>query len=59
MKLEIELTDKQALCMAQFIKRIGYTDVESLARSVQEAEDTLEAFSEVGYGLSKAGVNPR
>lgn len=59
MKIEIELTGGQALSLAQFIKRVGYFDAERLARSVQEAEDMLEALSEVEYGLSKAGYEPR
>lgn len=61
MKLEIELTEKQAEDLALFLKRVGYSDAQRLSNPHQKEQpyDMLEAISVVQAGLADKGFAPR
>lgn len=59
--LKIELTDKQAWDLAQFLKRISYSDVQRTANPNRpnEVDDMLDSLSVVERSLNEAGYAPR
>lgn len=57
--VELLLGDAQALALAQLVKRIGWSDMRSLAVSDEETYLMREAVGEVAKALAAAGYAPR
>ena len=57
--VELLLDDAQALALAQLVKRIGWSDMRSLAVSDDEAYLMRDAVSEVAKALAAEGYAPR
>jgi len=55
----IELTDAQALAIAQFLKRAGLSDYRNLAVDQDEAATMLCAGEVIRKALAEAGWSPR
>ena len=53
--VELLLDDAQALALAQLVKRIGWSDMRSLAVSDDEAYLMRDAVSEVAKALAAEG----
>jgi hypothetical protein len=58
-RLAFELTDEQALNLAQFLKRVGFSDFRAKAQFDAEAYDMQEAASQVAEALARVGYAPR
>ena len=58
-RLVVELTDAQAWHLAQFLKRVGFTDFRSNAQDDDEAYAMDEAADLVAVALADAGYAPR
>jgi hypothetical protein len=57
--IEVELPDDLAMALAQFLKRVGYSDYLSLAIDKQEAYETVDAGEKVRKALADKGFAPR
>ena len=57
--VELLLGDAQALALAQLVKRIGWSEMRSLAVSEDEAYLMRDAVSEVAKALAAEGYAPR
>ena len=57
--VELLLDDAQALALAQLVKRIGWSEMRSLAVSEDEAYLMRDAVSEVAKALAAEGYAPR
>ena len=57
--VELLLDDAQALALAQLVKRIGWSEMRSLAVSDDEAYLMRDAVSEVAKALAAEGYAPR
>lgn len=57
--LEVELTESQALALAQFFKRAGLSDYRDKAVNEEEAYQMQEGGLELQKGLVKLGFDPR
>lgn len=55
----VELTDEQALALAQFLKRSIWTDIRQSAANDEEAYLMRDAFNTMQYALACAGYSPR
>lgn len=55
----IELPDDLAMALAQFVKRVGYSDYVSLAIDKQEAYEMVDAGEKVRKALADKGFAPR
>jgi hypothetical protein len=53
------LTDAQACQLAQFLKRMGFSDFRSKAKFDEEAYTMQEAANRVADALHEAGYSPR
>ena len=58
-KIDIELTEPAAMALAQFIKRVGFTDFKENAVDDPEAYLMRDGVSEVQTALARHGFNPR
>ena len=58
-KVEFELTDAQALALAQFVKRVRWTEVRQNAVGDDEADLMMDAMYEVAKALAAVGYAPR
>ena len=58
-KVEFILTDAQALALAQFVKRVRWTEVRQNAVGDDEADLMMDAMNEVAKALAQAGYAPR
>ena len=58
-KVEFELTAAQALALAQFVKRVRWTEVRQNAVGDDEADLMMDAMYEVAKALAEAGYAPR
>ncbi|ECI0568026.1 hypothetical protein UM74_25025 [Salmonella enterica subsp. enterica serovar Typhimurium] len=58
-KVEFELTGEQALALAQFVKRVRWTEVRQNAVGDDEADLMMDAMSELAKALADAGYAPR
>lgn len=58
-ELKCELTDWQALALAQFVKRAGYYDFRRCAVNEEEAYEMMHACDQVRDGLARIGYRPR
>ena len=57
--LAVTLTDAQAWHLAQFLKRVGFTDFRSNAQDNDEAYAMRDAADRVRVALADAGYAPR
>lgn len=55
----VELNEELAVALAQFVKRVGFSDMRSNAVDDQEAYLIRDAIDRVRIGLAKAGFAPR
>lgn len=58
-KLTINLTDEQALALAQFLKRAGLSDYRSLSANKEEAYLMVGAGEAIREELRQGGFEPR
>lgn len=54
-----ELSDGEAWALAQFVKRVGWTEMRSNAVDEAEAEEMRSAIEKLQRALADAGVVPR
>lgn len=57
--ISTELTDQQAWDLAQFFKRVSFSDVRSNAVDNDEAYRMLDAINRIAKALREAGFCPR
>ncbi len=57
--ISLDLKDNQAWALAELVKRIGFTDLRSLAASDAEAYEMAEAIGQVHKALAAEGIDPR
>lgn len=57
--LQVELPDELAWALAQFLKRLGYSDCRHLAVSDEEARQMIDATEAVRAALARVGYAPR
>ena len=57
--LAVELTDAQAWNLAQFLKRVGFSDFRTNAQDDDEAYAMRDAADRVAVALREAGYAPR
>lgn len=55
----LELTPQEALALAQFVKRVCWTEVRQNAVGDDEADLMMDAMREVAKALAEAGYAPR
>lgn len=58
-QVALELTEDQALALAQFLKRIGYSDIRTLSVDGSEAHTMRAALYSVQRAVNHAGFDPR
>jgi len=59
MKINIELSDDEALAFAQFLKRLRFDISRSLATNDNEAWLMMSASEAIRKGLAESGISPR
>lgn len=59
MIIRLELNEEQACALAQFLKRVGYSDYRTLAASEQEAYAMQEAGEQLRTALAEQDIAPR
>lgn len=57
--VQLELCDEQALALAQFVKRLGFSEIRVNAVDEQEAYQMRDAIDALRYQLAHAGYAPR
>jgi metal-responsive CopG/Arc/MetJ family transcriptional regulator len=57
--LTVELNDELANALAQFVKRVGFSEMRSNAVDDVEAYLIRDAIDRVRMGLANAGFSPR
>lgn len=57
--LEMNLTEAQAMALAQLVKRISYRELRTNASSDSEADRMHEAVAELQDALARIGYAPR
>ena len=57
--LAVELTDTQAWHLAQFLKRVGFSDFRTNAQDDEEAYAMRDAADRIAVALREAGFAPR
>jgi len=57
--LYIVLSDENAWALAQFVKRVGFSDCRPLAVSEEEAWQMIHAAEILRCALAEAGYTPR
>lgn len=55
----VELTDSQALALAQFVKRVGWQEFRACAVDDDEAYAIRSAVDQVQRALAEQGYSPR
>lgn len=58
-EVKLELTDGQALALAQFVKRVGWAEFRNNAVDDDEAYAIRDAVDQVMKALREAGYSPR
>ena len=58
-EVKLELTDGQALALAQFVKRVGWSEFRNNAVDDDEAYAIRDAVDQVMKALAEAGYAPR
>ena len=59
MNITLDITPAQAMALAQYLKRAGFTDYRLRAVSDDEAYDMLEAAEKLREELARNGYAPR
>jgi hypothetical protein len=59
MNFQVELSDEQAWALAEFLKRVGYSDWRSLAVSDEEAWQMRQAADQLRKELTLQEYAPR
>lgn len=59
LNITVELTNNQALALAQFVKRVPLSDLRSNAQDEEDAYVMQGALEQVRKALSEQGFNPR
>jgi hypothetical protein len=57
--MNAELTDTEAMALAQFVKRVGWQEIRSCAVSNNEAYFIRDAIGKVQTNLKELGYAPR
>lgn len=57
--LNFELDESQALALAQFVKRVGWSEIRENAVSDEEAYTMRYALGELAKALRESGYSPR
>lgn len=57
--LNAEIPADEAEALAEFLKRVGYSDFRSLAKSDEEAYLMQAGAAKVAKALAEAGYDPR
>ena len=57
--VKVELTDEQALALAQFVKRVGFSECDANAVDKDEAYLMIDALNAVRRELAEVGYAPR
>lgn len=57
--IKINFLDNEAEALAQFLKRAGFSDFRSLAKSDEEAYAMQSAALKIAQSLSEVGYSPR
>ena len=55
----VELSEEQAIALAQFVKRVGFAEMRSNAIDDFEAYEMRDAIDRLRIGLANAGFSPR
>lgn len=55
----VELSEEQAIALAQFAKRVGFEEMRSNALDDFEAYEMRDAIDRLRIGLANAGFSPR
>lgn len=58
-QITVTINDAQALALAQFVKRVRWTEVRQNAVGDDEADLMMDAMNEVAKALAEAGYAPR
>jgi hypothetical protein len=58
-RINVTINDEQALALAQFVKRVRWTEVRQNAVGDDEADLMMDAMNEVAKALAEAGYAPR
>ena len=58
-EIKVELTDNQAEALAQFVKRVGWSEFRACAVDDAEAHEIRSAVDQVMRALRDAGYAPR
>ncbi|MBW2011201.1 MAG: hypothetical protein JRI32_06030 [Deltaproteobacteria bacterium] len=57
--ITVEMTESEAMALAQFLKRVGFTDFRSNAVSEDEAYTMIDASEKIRKELAEVGFAPR
>ncbi len=57
--VSVRLPCAEALALAQFVKRVGFSEIRDCAANDNEAYEIRSALSKVREGLADAGFAPR
>ncbi len=57
--IDLTLPDEQAMALAEFLKRAGYSDYRALAVNEQQAYDMQAAGEQLRQALAERGYAPR
>lgn len=57
--VEFKVSEKEALALAQFVKRIGFSEMSDKAAGSEEAYLMLYGINALQRGLAEAGFAPR
>ncbi len=57
--ITVELTEHEAMALAQFIKRVGWSDVRANAVDDRDCSLMMDALRRVQCSLAEEGFNPR
>lgn len=55
----VELSEEQAIALAQFVKRVGFAEMRSNAIDDSDAYKMRDAIDRLCIGLANAGFSPR
>ena len=58
-QIHLEIDSEQALALAQFVKRLGWSEIRANAVHDDEAYSMKSAIGELQKALSEAGFSPR
>lgn len=57
--VKVELDEQEAMALAQFCKRVGWSDCRGCSTSDDEAYEQLDALMKVRQELAEVGYSPR